>query len=108
MDDLLGSVLNHGQDLVCSNFLVLFLIYCIEFSSLHDQVVHLELSRSSLNDLLFNGSLSHKPVHDYVLLLADSVSSINGLEINLRVPVRVKNDYDVGLVKVNAYSSSPS
>ena len=69
-------------------------------------MVYLEFSGSSLNNLLLNGTLRDKSIDDHLLLLPESVSSINGLQINLRVPVRVENDDHVCLVQVDAKATS--
>lgn len=73
---------------------------------LHDEVVDFELAGSTLDNLLFHCALGDKPVYDYLLLLPDSMSSVDCLQVYLRVPVAVKYDDDVGIVQVDAETTS--
>lgn len=75
-------------------------------AALHNEVINLQLASSPLDDLLFNRLLSNKSVDNNLPLLADSVGPVNGLQVNLGIPVRVKKDHDVGLVEVDADTAS--
>lgn len=71
-------------------------------------MVNLELSSGSLNNLLLHGTFRYQSIDDHLFLLTDSVCSINSLKVNLRIPVRIKNDDYVCLVQVNPEAASPS
>jgi len=75
---------------------------------LHDQVVDLKFSGCSLNNLFFNGALSNKSVNYYLLLLTYPVCSVNRLQVNLGVPVAVKNYYDVSRMQVDSKATCSS
>jgi len=51
----------------------------IELASLHDQVVDLELSGSSFDNLLFYGALCYEAIYNNISFLANSMCSINSL-----------------------------
>ena len=78
-----------------------------KLASLHDEMVYLQLSGCSFNDLLLDTVLRDESVDGDISLLADSVGSVHGLQVDLRVPVRVKHDHDVGCMQVDAQSTSP-
>lgn len=59
-------------------------------------MINFEFAGCSLHDLLLDRALCDQAIDNYFTLLADSVSSINSLEVNLGVPVRIKNDHNVG------------
>lgn len=53
---------------------------------LDDQLVKLELLRGPLEDALFDGILGDEPEHVDLLGLTDTVGSVHGLQVGLRVP----------------------
>ena len=97
-------MLNHIENFLRSNFFVAIIV--TEFASLHDKVIDLEFSGCSLDDFLFDRSLCDKSVNYNISLLTNSVSSINSLEVNLRIPIRVKYDYDIGLMEIDTNTTS--
>mmetsp|Transcript_40485 Transcript_40485/g.61745 ORF Transcript_40485/g.61745 Transcript_40485/m.61745 type:complete len:265 (-) Transcript_40485:1912-2706(-) len=106
VDDLLGSVLDHGQHFVRGH-LVFFIVRSIELASLHDQVIDLQLASRPLDDLLFDRFLGYEPVDDNVSLLADSMGSVDCLQVHLRVPVGIEDYNHIGRMQINSNSSSP-
>ena len=78
------------------------------FARLDDHLVEFESDGLPLKDFLLDCRLSDEPVHIHLLLLADSVSAIHGLEVNLRVPVRVIEDDMVRGHQVKAETSCTS
>lgn len=68
-------------------------------------MVDFELSCGSFNNFFLNWAFSNESVDNYVSLLAYSVSSINGLKIDLRIPIRVENYNNIGWVQINSNSS---
>lgn len=87
-------MLNYVQHFISVNFVVFFIV--VKLAALHDQVVHLQLASGTLNNLFFNSALCNKSVDNYVSLLADSVCSVDCLQINLRVPVAIEDNDNVG------------
>ena len=60
---------------------------------LNDDLVKLESDCLSFQDFLLNCWLSDQTVDKDLFLLPDTMSSIHGLKINLRIPIRViQND----------------
>jgi hypothetical protein len=55
-------------------------------------MIPFQLNSLSFDDFLLYGILSNKSVNIYRALLPDSVSSIHGLQIHLRVPITIVND----------------
>jgi hypothetical protein len=53
---------------------------------LDDQLIKLELLRGPLEDTLLDGILGDEPEHVDLLSLTDSVGSVHGLQVGLRVP----------------------
>ena len=78
----------------------------IEFATLHDQVINFQFSCSPFHDLLLNRAFSDKSVDNYVSLLADSMSSVNSLQVHLRIPVRVEYYDYISLVKIDSNATS--
>jgi hypothetical protein len=55
VDDFLGSMLDHVEDFISSNFVLIFLVSVrVELASLHNQVVHFQFLGCSLHNFLFN------------------------------------------------------
>ena len=75
------------------------------FARLDDHLVEFESDGLPLKDFLLNRRLSDEPVNIHLLLLAYSVSTVHGLEVNLRVPVRVIQDDMVRSHQVQAETS---
>lgn len=69
-------------------------------------MVNLQLSGRSLDNLFFDGSLGDESVDNDLLLLADAMGSIDCLQVNLWVPVAIKNNNDVRSVEVDAKAAS--
>jgi len=97
-------MLNHVENFFRSNFLVVVIV--AEFASLHDKMVDFELPCSSFDNFFFNWTLCYESINYHVSLLSNSMSSINSLEIDLRIPIRIKDDYYVSLVEINTNTSS--
>ncbi len=75
------------------------------FGLLDDQIVPFEFDGLSLNDFFLNSIFSDEPVDIDWVFLADSMSSIHGLEIHLWVPVAVVNDDCVGAGQVDTQTT---
>ena len=78
------------------------------FARLDDHLVEFESDGLPLKDFLLNRGLSDESVDIHLLLLADSVSTVHGLEVNLGVPVRVIQDDMVRSHQVKAEASCTS
>ena len=72
---------------------------------LHDQMVHFQLSCRPFDDLFFHSALGDQPVDNDLLFLADTMCTVDRLQVDLRVPVTVKNDHDIGLVEVDSQAA---
>lgn len=90
---------NHGNHLIIAHFVSLSWIG-LKRTLCHDHMIYLELPGSSLNNFFLNCFFSYKPINNHFSFLAYSVCPVNGLQINLRVPIWVKNDHYVCLVQV--------
>lgn len=75
------------------------------FARLDDHLVEFESDGLPLKDFLLDRRLCDESVNIHLLFLADSVSAIHGLEVNLRVPVRVIEDDMVRSHQVQAEAS---
>lgn len=91
---------NHRDHFIAAHFVLA--IISLKRTLCHDHVVDLKFAGSSLHDLFFYGLLSDKSINYHVFRLAYSVRSVNSLQIDLWVPVRVKNDDNVCLMKVDS------
>mmetsp|Transcript_22804 Transcript_22804/g.58024 ORF Transcript_22804/g.58024 Transcript_22804/m.58024 type:complete len:574 (+) Transcript_22804:400-2121(+) len=67
-----------------------------EAALLDDQRVQAQLLVRLLNHLLLNRVLNAEAEHLHLLLLADAMRAVHGLQIHLRVPVAVVQNDDVG------------
>ena len=105
-NDFLSSKLDHLLHLLGID-LIWIVCLRVELPLLHDQVVYFQLSCGSLNNLLFNRALGHQTIDHNLSLLPYSVSSINGLQVDLWVPVRVEDDDNVCGVQVDSEAASP-
>lgn len=74
---------------------------------LDDDRVEFELDGLSLNDLLLNRVSRDEPVNIDLLLLADSVRPVHGLQVYLRIPVAVKQDDVVGGHQIDSETTGP-
>ena len=96
------TVSNHLHHFILIGFFFVFLHFVVELSLLHDQVVDFKLACCSFHYLLFNRAFGHKPVHNHVFRLSNTMRSSDSLEVNLRIPVRIKNNHETCGMKVNA------
>eukprot|EP00968_Pinguiococcus_pyrenoidosus_P005742 scaffold374_cov271-Pinguiococcus_pyrenoidosus.AAC.6 len=85
LHDLLGAEAHHGHQLVLGELRVLVR----EAALLNHRRVEEELPLRALNDLLLHRALGHEAEHPHGLGLPDAVRAVHGLQIHLRVPVRV-------------------
>ena len=102
---MLQTVTNHLHHFILIGFFFVFLHFVVELSLLHDQMVNFELAGSSFHDLLFNRTFGHKPVHNHVFRLSNTMRPSDSLEVNLRIPVRIKNYHETCGMKVDANAS---
>ena len=72
---------------------------------LDHQLIETQLLRGSLEDALLDRVVCHETVHKNLLLLADAVCSVHGLEVCLRIPVTVEQDDDIGARQVDAQTT---
>ncbi|GIX63107.1 NADH-quinone oxidoreductase subunit L [Babesia caballi] len=91
LEDVAGAELDHLQQLLL-----------VHAAALDDGRVELELDSGALDDLLLDGVLVHQPVHVHGLHLADAVGAVDGLKVDLGVPVAVVENYHVGGGQVDA------
>mmetsp|Transcript_8845 Transcript_8845/g.30409 ORF Transcript_8845/g.30409 Transcript_8845/m.30409 type:complete len:769 (-) Transcript_8845:151-2457(-) len=103
--DLVRPVPDHIQQVLLLHRLVSAGV--LQPALLDHERVQLELLVRLLDDLLFDGVLRAEPVHVNLLLLANSVSAVHGLQVHLRVPVRVVQDDDIGGVQVDSEATCP-
>jgi hypothetical protein len=75
---------------------------------LNDHLIKLQFLRSSLQDSLFDSILSDEPEDIDLLSLTDSMSSVHGLQIGLRVPIRIKQNDNIGSDQIDTQSTSSS
>ena len=106
-DYLLRSKLYHLLHLLSTNLIWVPLLV-VELAFLHDKMVDLELPRGPFYDLLLDRALGDEPVDNDFALLANPVGSVDGLQVHLRVPVRVEYYHDVGCVQVDPQTSRAS
>jgi hypothetical protein len=60
-----------------------------------------------MREYLFDGVVGDETQDDYLLFLANSVHSVLGLEVHLRVPVGVEDDDRVGRLQVEPQPAGP-
>ena len=97
-------MLDHLEHFILAKLVVI--IRRVELASLHNQIINLKLSSSFFDNFFFNRVFSDEPINNHISLLTNSMSSSDSLKINLRVPIRVKDNYDVGLMEVDTDSTS--
>ena len=100
-------MLNHIDHFVWVNFLIFLLVALIKLALLHDKMIYSELSGSPFYDLLLHWLLSYESVYDDLAFLADSMGSVDSLQVNLWVPIWVKNNDNVCLMEVDTYTTGP-
>jgi hypothetical protein len=71
-------------------------------------MVNLQFTGGALNYLFFNGALCDETVDDHLLSLPNSVRTVHGLKIDLRVPVTIKENHNVGFMQVDPQTACPS
>jgi hypothetical protein len=86
-NDLSGSVPDHLGHLLTSHFGLRLILTTPNFIFLNNKVISLEFDSSLFDNLLFNCIFSDETVDDYLSLLTNSVSSVDGLEVDLGIPV---------------------
>ena len=79
-----------------------FLVQCVL-----DRCIEHHFSLGDLDDLLLNRVLDDEPIHKYVLPLAYSVGSREGLLIVVWVVITVHDEHRVSLGQVQPQASSP-
>ena len=97
-EDVVGAVTQYVQHLV----LVHFLIGVDEAALLYDDIVEAQLDFGALDDALLGSVFGDEAEDAHLLLLADAMRAVHGLEIGLWVPVRVVENDDVGRVEIDA------
>ena len=103
---MLSSTLKNLDHLLLSHFILIDGISSMEFSSLNNQIIDLKLACSSFHNHLLDRALSHEPIDSNFSFLANSMRSINSLEVNLWVPITVIHDDYIGLMQINAEAAS--
>lgn len=106
-DDLLCAELDHREHLMARYAIdvLRLLLLPVVSALLHDQMVHFQLSGRPFDDLLFHSALGDQPVDNDLLFLAYTMRTVDRLQVDLRVPVTVKNDHDIGLVEVDSQAA---
>lgn len=102
LEDAVCAVVDHINHLVFLKTLVLG----SHTPLLDDQGVQFELHRLTFNHLLLHRVRRDESEDLYDLFLADAMGSVHGLQVHLRVPVRVKKDNDVGSHQVEPQAAS--
>ena len=69
-------------------------------------MVNFKLSCSSFNNLFFNWAFSYQSINYDLLFLSYSMSAVNCLQINLRVPITIKNYNYVCTMQIDAKTTS--
>lgn len=87
LEDCLGSISENRSK-------ILFALLALRFT-IDDQLAPLEFYSLSLNNLFLYGVLGNKTINVHRIFLPDSVGSVHGLKIYLRVPVRVEQNHSV-------------
>lgn len=95
-------MLNHVNHLLRTYLALLLRVGLVELASLHDEVIDSELPCRPLHNLLLYGVLGHQPVDDYLSFLSDTMRPIDGLQVNLWIPIRIKDDHNVRLMQVDS------
>mmetsp|Transcript_46840 Transcript_46840/g.62009 ORF Transcript_46840/g.62009 Transcript_46840/m.62009 type:complete len:124 (-) Transcript_46840:1428-1799(-) len=75
---------------------------------LNENLIDFEFDGLPLNDFFFHAVLCDQPVHEHVLALPDTVSSVHRLQVDLRVPVRVVQHYMVRRHQVDTEAACAS
>ena len=79
-----------------------------EAALLHDHGIEEELLEGALQNLLLNRLLSHEAVDNHGLCLANAVSAVHRLDVDLGVPVRVEEHHNVGLLQIETETTFKS
>ena len=61
-------------------------------------MVDFKFAGCTLDNLLLDGTFSNEPINNDLFLLADSVCTVDSLQVDLWVPIRVEDDHNVSLV----------
>mmetsp|Transcript_9432 Transcript_9432/g.26916 ORF Transcript_9432/g.26916 Transcript_9432/m.26916 type:complete len:238 (+) Transcript_9432:1126-1839(+) len=101
-EDGLSAIADHGQKVV----LVDRGLGLGHAALLDDEGVQAQLLVGLLDDLLLHAVANAEAKDLNLLLLANAMGAVHGLEIHLRVPVRVVEDNDVCCRKVDAEAAS--
>lgn len=73
---------------------------------LNQNLVKFELDGLSFNDFFFHSWLRYQTIHIYFLVLANPMRSIHSLQINLRIVIRIKNNYVIRWHQIEAETTS--
>ena len=97
----------HGNHFIGTDFTLLLGVRLVELATLHDQVINLKLPGSTLDNFFFHRFFCDEPINNDFPFLADTVRPVDGLQVHLRIPIRIENDDDVGLMEVDANTAGP-
>lgn len=100
-EDRIGAKLKHLLHLVLGQCLILLRWSLL----LDDQTIPFQLDHLPFNNLLLNSILRDQPIDPYFLLLANSVSSIHGLQVHLRIEITIVDDNCISTRQVDAEAS---
>ena len=89
------------EDLIIFLFGQVLILICLA-TLLDDNLIKFEFNGLSFNYFLFNCVLRNETIDKDFLLLANSVRSIHGLEIDLWVPVGVENDDLICCIEIDS------
>lgn len=105
--DFLSSMMDHRHHFICTDFTFLLGVRLVELPTLHNQVIDLKLPGSTFNNFFFHRFFCDEPIDNDFPFLADTMRPVNGLQVHLRVPIRIEYDNDVGLMEVDANTARP-
>ena len=103
-DDFLSSISNHVNHFFTLQLFVVSLIQAVVVF-LHNKVINFEFLCRSFYYFFFDWIFSDQSVDYNLFFLSNSMCSVNSLQVNLWVPIWIKDDNDISTMKVNTESS---
>merc|ERR1719164_402344 len=94
---------DYGEHFFLAQFVAL-LVY--KSALLNDNVVQFEFHLGAFDNSFFDCLFCDEPEDLYSFLLTNSVSSVHGLQVHLRIPIGVENDDNVRGHQIDAQTSS--
>ncbi|KAH6611038.1 hypothetical protein Trco_001058 [Trichoderma cornu-damae] len=82
--------------------------FVVEATCLDDLAVHVQLEPSAFQNLFLDGVGADETQNSHLVLLTDTVGAVLGLQILVRIPVRVVNDDGIGSLQVEAQTAGTS